>query len=155
VQASQHGVPQLRPRFVLAAIKLPWAARFSWPETPPTPQPTVGEVLGELMGARRWPGATARAERIHRPSPAAAQSMAALISSPPGPARPGKPSASMAAHRRPRTRARSSSGPAAPAHGHDGGRAKRLRRLLGILRGQHCASLRPSPAPAGAWSREV
>src|SRR5262249_53462934 len=69
VQASQHGVPQLRPRFVLVAIKLSWAAWFSWPETPPTPQPTVGEVLGEPMGARGWPGATAGAARAERSAP--------------------------------------------------------------------------------------
>jgi DNA (cytosine-5)-methyltransferase 1 len=29
VQASWHGVPQLRPRFVLVAIRPQWAARFS------------------------------------------------------------------------------------------------------------------------------
>jgi DNA (cytosine-5)-methyltransferase 1 len=69
VQASQHGLPQLRPRFVLVAIKPPWAARFDWPETPRTPQPTVGEVLGELMGARGWPGATAWAARAGRIAP--------------------------------------------------------------------------------------
>ena len=32
VQASQHGVPQLRPRFVLVALRQPWASWFRWPE---------------------------------------------------------------------------------------------------------------------------
>ena len=31
VQASQHGVPQLRPRFVLVAVRQPWASWFRWP----------------------------------------------------------------------------------------------------------------------------
>jgi DNA (cytosine-5)-methyltransferase 1 len=57
VQASEHGVPQLRPRFVLVAIRPPWAARFRWPEPQPGPQLTVGQVLADLMGARGWPGA--------------------------------------------------------------------------------------------------
>jgi DNA (cytosine-5)-methyltransferase 1 len=69
VQASQHGVPQLRPRFVLVAIKPPWAARFSWPEPSPRPPLTVGETLGDLMGARGWPGAPAWATRAGRIAP--------------------------------------------------------------------------------------
>ena len=57
VQASNHGVPQLRPRFVLVALKEPWAARFRWPTPSATPPPTVGDTLHDLMGARGWPGA--------------------------------------------------------------------------------------------------
>jgi DNA (cytosine-5)-methyltransferase 1 len=57
VQASDHGVPQLRPRFVLIGIKEPWAARFGWPRPCPHPPPTVGDTLHELMGERGWPGA--------------------------------------------------------------------------------------------------
>jgi DNA (cytosine-5)-methyltransferase 1 len=63
VQASDHGVPQLRPRFVLAAMRPPWARRFRWPEPQPVPPPTVGEALGDLMAARGWPGAAAWARR--------------------------------------------------------------------------------------------
>jgi len=69
VQASQHGVPQLRPRFVLVAIKPPWAARFGWPEPSPGPPLTVGEALGDLMGARGWPGAPAWASGARRIAP--------------------------------------------------------------------------------------
>lgn len=59
VQASDHGVPQLRPRFVLVAIKEPWATHFRWPEPSPEPPPTVGEALYDLMSKRGWPGAAA------------------------------------------------------------------------------------------------
>ncbi len=57
VQASEHGVPQLRPRFVLVAMKDPWAAHFQWPEPSPYPPPTVGDRLHDLIGTRGWPGA--------------------------------------------------------------------------------------------------
>jgi DNA (cytosine-5)-methyltransferase 1 len=57
VQASDHGVPQLRPRFVLVAIRQPWASWFSWPQPLSSSPPTVGEVLADLMGSRGWPGA--------------------------------------------------------------------------------------------------
>ncbi|MBO0831507.1 MAG: DNA cytosine methyltransferase [Actinobacteria bacterium] len=57
VNASDHGVPQLRPRFVLVAIAAPWAARFRWPEPLPGPPPTVGDTLADLMAAAGWPGA--------------------------------------------------------------------------------------------------
>jgi DNA (cytosine-5)-methyltransferase 1 len=57
IQASEYGVPQLRPRFVLVAIRQPWAAWFRWPEPAPAPPPAVGAVLADLMAAGGWPGA--------------------------------------------------------------------------------------------------
>lgn len=63
VHASDHGVPQLRPRFVLVAIKRPWAAWFRWPEPQAGPPPTVGEALHDLMRSRGWPGAEAWSRR--------------------------------------------------------------------------------------------
>ena len=63
VHASEHGVPQLRPRFVLVAIKEPWAAHFHWPAPSAVPPPTVGQVLHDLMAERGWPGADAWSER--------------------------------------------------------------------------------------------
>jgi DNA (cytosine-5)-methyltransferase 1 len=55
--ASEHGVPQLRPRFVLIAIRAPWAAGFRWPEPDQGPAPTVGATLAGLMAEGGWPGA--------------------------------------------------------------------------------------------------
>jgi DNA (cytosine-5)-methyltransferase 1 len=63
VHASEHGVPQLRPRFVLVAIQSPWAASFRWPAPSAEPPPTVGGLLADLMAAGGWPGAAAWAAR--------------------------------------------------------------------------------------------
>ena len=69
VHASDQGVPQLRPRFVLVAMRAPWASRFRWPQPRPVPPPTVGEALGDLMGSRGWPGAATWARRAARIAP--------------------------------------------------------------------------------------
>jgi DNA (cytosine-5)-methyltransferase 1 len=59
MHASEHGVPQLRPRLVLVAIMQPWAARYAWPAPSGVTPPTVGESVGDLMAAGGWPGAIA------------------------------------------------------------------------------------------------
>jgi DNA (cytosine-5)-methyltransferase 1 len=69
VHASEHRVPQLRPRFVLVAIKEPWAAHFRWPSPSPVPPPTVGQALHDLMAERGWPGADAWRERARGIAP--------------------------------------------------------------------------------------
>jgi len=56
LHASQYGVPQLRPRFVLVAMRPEDLAYFDWPEPQGDPG-TVGETLAELMAANGWPGA--------------------------------------------------------------------------------------------------
>jgi len=63
IQASEHGVPQLRPRFVLVALQRPWARRFAWPAPASRPALTVGATLRDLMASGGWPGADAWAER--------------------------------------------------------------------------------------------
>jgi DNA (cytosine-5)-methyltransferase 1 len=63
INASEHGVPQLRPRFVLVAVARPWAAAFGWPQPVAGPPATVGERLADLMGSAGWPGAAAWAAR--------------------------------------------------------------------------------------------
>ncbi len=55
LNASEFGVPQLRPRFVLVAVKQKYARHWRWPEAQGTP-PTVGEAIGDLMAARGWQG---------------------------------------------------------------------------------------------------
>ncbi len=69
VNASDHGVPQLRPRFVLVAIRQPWAGSFRWPDPLPGPPPTVGQAVGDLMASRGWPGAAAWAARASAIAP--------------------------------------------------------------------------------------
>jgi DNA (cytosine-5)-methyltransferase 1 len=69
VHASEHGVPQLRPRFVLVALKDPWAAYFQWPQPSPQPPPTVGQAVYDLMSARDWPGASSWRDRARGIAP--------------------------------------------------------------------------------------
>jgi DNA (cytosine-5)-methyltransferase 1 len=68
LHASDYGVPQLRPRFVLVAMRPEDFAYFSWPE-PAGQSPTVGETLQDLMAARGWPGASAWARRANDIAP--------------------------------------------------------------------------------------
>jgi DNA (cytosine-5)-methyltransferase 1 len=69
LQASDFGVPQLRPRTVLVALRPSDAPWFRWPSASPGPPVTVGETLGDLMAARGWPGAPAWARRANRIAP--------------------------------------------------------------------------------------
>lgn len=62
VQASDYGVPQLRPRFILVAARPKILARFFWP-VPWLGQGHVGEVLHDLMAANGWPGSAGWAGR--------------------------------------------------------------------------------------------
>lgn len=55
LNASEMGVPQLRPRFILVALRPDAYEHFQWPRAVRTP-PTVGETLRDLMGANGWPG---------------------------------------------------------------------------------------------------
>jgi DNA (cytosine-5)-methyltransferase 1 len=67
--ASDYGVPQLRPRFVLVALRPTDVGWFRWPAPAGEPAPTVGEALHDLMAARGWPGATPWARRANRIAP--------------------------------------------------------------------------------------
>lgn len=68
LQASDYGVPQLRPRFVLVALRPADAPWFGWPQPGPPP-PAVGEALAAMMGARGWPGTGRWARRADRIAP--------------------------------------------------------------------------------------
>jgi DNA (cytosine-5)-methyltransferase 1 len=68
LHASDYGVPQLRPRFVLVAMRPEDFGYFSWPQ--PAGQPlTVGETLRDLMAANGWAGAAAWADRANDIAP--------------------------------------------------------------------------------------
>jgi DNA (cytosine-5)-methyltransferase 1 len=69
LQASDFGVPQLRPRTVLVALCPADAPWFRWPAPSARPPATVGETLADLMAARGWPGAYAWARRADRIAP--------------------------------------------------------------------------------------
>lgn len=66
--SSEFGVPQLRPRFILVAMKRRNFRKFEWPRALGTP-PTVGRVLGPLMGSRGWEGAAEWAKRANSIAP--------------------------------------------------------------------------------------
>jgi DNA (cytosine-5)-methyltransferase 1 len=56
INARDYGVPQLRPRLVLIALREPWGHRFEWPWGQ-IPASAAGTVLYDLMAERGWPGA--------------------------------------------------------------------------------------------------
>ena len=66
--SSEYGVPQLRPRFILVAIRKSAGREFGWPNPVGTP-PTVGDSLGKLMAANGWAGAAAWARRANGIAP--------------------------------------------------------------------------------------
>ena len=55
LNASDYGVPQLRPRFVLVALRQPFSDNFHWPMPQGTP-PMVGQTIADLMASRGWRG---------------------------------------------------------------------------------------------------
>jgi DNA (cytosine-5)-methyltransferase 1 len=63
LNASDFGVPQLRPRYILVALKEAIFPYFRWPDAGQVPIKTVGEALFDLMAARGWDGAHAWRER--------------------------------------------------------------------------------------------
>ncbi|MER7815241.1 DNA (cytosine-5-)-methyltransferase [Streptomyces sp. NPDC096153] len=68
LHANDYGVPQLRPRFVLVAMRDEDAQWFEWPKATPTAE-TVGTVLHDMMAVNGWRGADAWAERANDIAP--------------------------------------------------------------------------------------
>jgi DNA (cytosine-5)-methyltransferase 1 len=68
LHAAQYGVPQLRPRFVLVAMRPDDFAYFRWPQPQGDPG-TVGQALAALMAANGWPGARAWADKANDIAP--------------------------------------------------------------------------------------
>src|SRR5579862_2735242 len=67
--ASDFGVPQLRPRVVFVAIRKDLFDGFSWPTGTFHLAPTVGEVLFDLMAANGWKGASLWRQRANEIAP--------------------------------------------------------------------------------------
>jgi DNA (cytosine-5)-methyltransferase 1 len=59
LNASDYGVPQLRPRVVFIAVQSHYADHFDWPEPGLITPQTVGESLYDLIAANGWKGARA------------------------------------------------------------------------------------------------
>lgn len=57
LNASDYGVPQLRPRVIIVALRNDIKDAFDWPAPQPFDAPTVGETLLDLMAANGWRGA--------------------------------------------------------------------------------------------------
>lgn len=56
LNASDFGVPQLRPRVIIIGIRNDIKSEFEYPVGGVIKAPTVGETLKELMGANGWNG---------------------------------------------------------------------------------------------------
>lgn len=59
LNASDFGVPQLRPRVNFVAIRKGLEHVFCWPEVAQDKAPTVGQTLYDLMAENGWKGAKA------------------------------------------------------------------------------------------------
>jgi DNA (cytosine-5)-methyltransferase 1 len=57
IRSCDYGVPQLRPRFVLVALKMRYCDRFTWPAGAAGMNSSVSTTLYDLMAARGWEGA--------------------------------------------------------------------------------------------------
>lgn len=69
LNASDYGVPQLRPRVVIVAVRDDLKDAFEWPAPSPFDAPTVGETLQDLMAANSWRGAAAWAKHANDVAP--------------------------------------------------------------------------------------
>jgi DNA (cytosine-5)-methyltransferase 1 len=69
LNASDFGVPQLRPRVAFVALRKGLEDGFEWPNPNSSRAPTVGEALEDLMAANGWVGAKAWARRANEIAP--------------------------------------------------------------------------------------
>lgn len=67
--ASQFGVPQLRPRVVIIGIRSDQLGTFSYPEGSPDSSLSVGNVLYDLMAENGWEKAKEWASQANRIAP--------------------------------------------------------------------------------------
>lgn len=69
MNASDFGVPQLRPRVVFVAVRKDLTEHFSWPQPSYSLPETVGETLFDLIAANGWKGAKAWAKQANEIAP--------------------------------------------------------------------------------------
>lgn len=69
MNASDFGVPQLRPRVVFVAVRKDLAEHFCWPQPLEHLPKSVGETLLDLMAANGWSGARAWAQQANEIAP--------------------------------------------------------------------------------------
>ncbi len=69
LNASDFGVPQLRPRTVLVALQTDVNEHFKWPTPRKHAPPTVGETLYPYMASRGWGGAAEWRDRATKVAP--------------------------------------------------------------------------------------
>jgi DNA (cytosine-5)-methyltransferase 1 len=69
LQASDFGVPQIRPRVVIVGIRNDERGEFHYPAASRRAAPSVGEALKGLMGANGWKGLDAWVVRANKIAP--------------------------------------------------------------------------------------
>lgn len=69
LNASDYGVPQLRPRVVFIALRSDVSGNVPWPAPSLRPPATVGDAIHDLLGARGWGMARAWRERAQQVAP--------------------------------------------------------------------------------------
>lgn len=69
LNASDYGVPQLRPRIVIVGIRTDVKKAFKYPDEQPEMVKTVGETLADLMGENGWNGVKAWAKQANSIAP--------------------------------------------------------------------------------------
>ncbi len=62
LRSAHFGVPQLRPRTLMVALKSEYAEHFVWPQGQPDKLVSVAEALYEEMASRGWKGVDAWAK---------------------------------------------------------------------------------------------
>ena len=69
LQASDYGVPQIRPRVVIVGIRNDEKGEFHYPPASRRAAPSVGEALRDLMGANGWEGLDAWVAKANKIAP--------------------------------------------------------------------------------------
>lgn len=69
LNASDYGVPQLRPRVVIVGIRKDIFDTFTYPKAEPEKTPNVGQVLEEMMAQNGWSRAVQWAEKANTIAP--------------------------------------------------------------------------------------